>query len=75
MDIDIKNFQILAIFVVYYIFVDKTYLKHLIKYFKKYNIIFKEFEKIMKLSSIFEEYAKKYTKKMQKELNIIFDKF
>uniref|UniRef100_A0A6C0JES6 AAA+ ATPase domain-containing protein n=1 Tax=viral metagenome TaxID=1070528 RepID=A0A6C0JES6_9ZZZZ len=75
MDIDIKNFQILAIFVVYYIFVDKTYLEHLIKYFKKFNIIFKEFEKIMKLSSIFEEYAKKYTKKMQKELNIIFDKF
>lgn len=73
LDIDITNFQIAAIFAVYNIFVDRTYIEYVIKYFKKHDITFKEFEKLMKLSSIFEEYTKKYTKKVQREVNIIYD--
>tara|TARA_B100000925_G_scaffold285373_1_gene261619 strand:+ start:599 stop:2011 length:1413 start_codon:yes stop_codon:yes gene_type:complete len=73
LDIDINNFQIISIFAVYNVFVDRTYIDYIVKYFKKIGLTFKEFEKLMKLSSIFEEYTKKYTKKIQKEINTIYD--
>lgn len=72
-DLDIKNFQTFALFVINSVFVDRTYIEIYITYLKKHEIIFKEFEKLMKLSAVYDNYAKKYTKKMQKELNKIFD--
>ena len=73
MDVDITNFQIISIFAVYNVFVDRTFINYIVKYFKKRELTFKEFEKLMKLSTIFEEYTKKYTKKVQKEINTIYD--
>jgi len=73
LDVDITNFQIISIFAVYNVFVDRTFINYIVKYFKKRELTFKEFEKLMKLSTIFEEYTKKYTKKVQKEINTIYD--
>lgn len=73
LDVDITNFQIISIFAVYNVFVDRTFINYIVKYFKKRGLTFKEFEKLMKLSTIFEEYTKKYTKKVQKEINTIYD--
>ena len=74
LDIDINNFQIIALFAVYNTFIDRTNIEYLIRYFKNKNLSFKEYEKLMKLSSIFEDFTKKYTKKIQKEINTLFDK-
>lgn len=73
LDLDIKNFQVFALFVIYSVFVDRNFIDIYIKHLKTHEISFKEFEKLMKLSSVYDNYAKKYTKKMQKELNKIFD--
>ena len=72
--IDINNFQFIATIVVYTVFEDRTNLNLYLRFLKENKVIFKEFEKIMKLSTIYKIYSKNYTKKYQKNLLNIFDK-
>ena len=68
LNIDMMNFQILAALVVNTVFCSPKYLPKFMDFISDFNLSFKEFEKIMKLSPCFETYTKKWTKKFQKEL-------
>jgi DNA polymerase III delta prime subunit len=67
--IDIQNFQMMGSYINYAIFEDQSILEYIIKNCLENNMSFKEFEKFMKLSIVFNQYEKRYTKKMQKELS------
>lgn len=71
--IDTSNFHIVSSFLLYSIFTNPNILAPQIKYLKSKHIIFKEFEKIMKLAPTFYKYSSIYTKKFQKNILSIFD--
>jgi len=73
LNIDMENFQILAALVVNTVFYSPKMIDKYIAMFNRYKITFKEFEKIMKLSPIFNAYSKQWTKKFQKTLLSKFD--
>jgi len=72
--IDIVNFQLVSSVIVESIFGNESnnLLEETIEYFTNKGLSFKQFEKAMKLSFHFEEYHKRYTKKLQKQLENIY---
>ena len=73
--IDIANFYYISSIIVYSIFERNDLLETTIEYFTNKGISFKQFEKAMKLSFHFEQYHKRYTKKLQKQLENVYLKY
>lgn len=73
LNINIINFQSIAYFIIYSVFINNSLIKNTIKYLKSYDISFDEVEKILKLSIHYSQHETKYTKKKQKELKNIYE--
>ncbi len=68
LSIDITNFQIFSSVLVYVIFIDTSYQTNILEICAEHKLTFKDVEKTMKLSLLFDNYEKLYTKKFQKNL-------
>ena len=75
LDIDLQNFQTLSLLVAKSVFLDESTLDFTIKSLKKRNLNSKEFQKIVKLSFLFNKYGKKFTKKIQNRIDELYDKY
>jgi len=75
LDIDIQNFQTLSILVAKSVFLDQSTLGFTIKCLKGRGLTSKEFQKIVKLSFLFEKYSKHFTKKLQNKIDDLYDKY
>ncbi len=75
LDIDIQNFQTLSILVAKSVFIDQQTLEYTIKCLKKRNLNSKEFQKIVKLSFLFDKYGKQFTKKLQNKIEELYEKY
>ena len=73
LNLDIHNFKILSLFVSIAVFIDKSKLNYCIEKLKSIGIESKEFQKIVKLSFIFEKYSKVFTKKLQNSIDSKFN--
>ncbi len=67
--IDITNFQMFASILIHAVFVETSFLPKILEICASYNLTFKDIEKTLKLSLLFDNYEKTYTKKFQKTLN------
>ena len=75
LDIDIQNFQTLSILVAKSVFIDQSTLEFTIRCLKKRNLNSKEFQKIVKLSFLFDKYGKQFTKKLQNKIDELYEKY
>tara|TARA_B100000963_G_C22627215_1_gene672976 strand:+ start:266 stop:1717 length:1452 start_codon:yes stop_codon:yes gene_type:complete len=74
LQIDIKNFQTLSLLVAYCVFLDKPKMDYMIQKLYNAGLNSKEFKKIVKLSLLYQKYSKKFTKKLQNEIDNKFKK-
>lgn len=75
LDLDINNFHTLSILVAKSVFLDQSTLEFTIKCLKKRNLNSKEFQKIVKLSFLFDKYGKQFTKKLQNKIEELYEKY
>ena len=74
LQIDIRNFQTLSLLVAYCVFIDKPKMDYMIQKLYNVGLNSKEFKKIVKLSLMYQKYSKKFTKKLQNEIDNKFKK-
>lgn len=74
LQIDIRNFHTLAYLVSYAVFVDKDKMNYMIEKLYNVGLNSKEFKKIVKLSILYQSLSKKFTKKLQNEIDNKFKK-
>ena len=75
LSIDITNFQVFSSVLVYVIFIDTSYQTNILEICAQHKLSFKDVEKTMKLSLLFDNYEKLYTKKFQKSLLTAYSAF
>ena len=74
LNIDIDNFKVLSLLIADSLFINESNLEYYINKFKNTNIDSKEFQKIIKLSYIYDKYGKLFTKKIQNNIDNKFNK-
>lgn len=73
LNLDIENFKILSTLVAYSLFIDKVNLDYTIQKLKHEGVSSKEFQKIIKLSFLYEKYSRIFTKKIQNSIDSKFN--
>lgn len=73
--IDINNFQFFSGIIVYTVFINRNHIDYYMELCANHGVTFKDFEKIIKLYLNYSNYEKRYTKKFQKELSILYSRF
>lgn len=74
LQIDIRNFQTLSFLVAHTVFLDKPKMDYMIQKLYNVGLNSKEFKKVVKLSILYQSMSKKFTKKLQNEIDNKFKK-